>query len=63
MMRRIKASALVCLCALATGVVLAHGAGMIRLVGHEGPDDRRFATRDNIRILAVQPSGTLKPGV
>jgi hypothetical protein len=36
---------------------------MIRLVGHEGPDDRRFATRDKIRILAFQPSGTVQRGI
>ena len=63
MMRRIKAVALVFLCALGMGAVLAHGASMIRLVGHEGPDDRRFATRDKIRILAFQPNGPVKRGV
>ena len=63
MMRRFKAGALVCLCALATGAVFAHGASMIRLAGHEGPDDRRFATRDKIRILALQPSGPVQRGV
>lgn len=61
-MRRIKAGALVCLCVV-TGAVFAHGAGMIRFVGHEGPDDRRFATRDKIRILAFQPSGPVQRGV
>ena len=63
-MRRIKAAAaLVFLCALGMGAVFAHGASMIRLVGHEGPDDRRFATRDKIRILAFQPNGPVKRGV
>ena len=63
MMRSIKAVALVFLCALGIGAVLAHGASMIRLVGHEGPDDRRFATQDKIRILAFQPNGPVKRGV
>jgi hypothetical protein len=63
MMRCIKVAALVFLCALGTSAVLAHGASMIRLVGHEGPDDRRFVTRDKIRILAFQPSGPVQRGV
>ena len=62
-MRRIKAGALVYLCVLVTSAVFAHSANMIRLVGHEGPDDRRFATRDKIRILAFQPSGPVQRGV
>lgn len=62
-MRRIKAGALVYLCVVVTSAVFAHSANMIRLVGHEGPDDRRFATRDKIRILAFQPSGPVQRGV
>jgi hypothetical protein len=62
-MRRIKALALVFLCALGMGAAFARSESMIRLVGHEGPDDRRFATRDKIRILAFQPNGPVKRGV
>lgn len=32
-------------------------------VGHKGPDDRPFATRDKIRILAFLPNGPMKHGV
>jgi hypothetical protein len=60
---RIAAAALLCIGTLGVVAVLAHGAGMIRLVGHEGPDDRRVTTRDEIRILAFQPNGPVKPGV
>jgi hypothetical protein len=61
---RIKAAAaLVCLCALGASATFARDAGMIRLVGHEGPDDRRVTTRDKIRILAFQPNGPVKRGV
>jgi hypothetical protein len=54
MMRRIKATALVFLCALCTGVVLAH----------DEPGERpRLATGDKIRIVVFQPTGTVKRGV
>ena len=60
MMRRIKISALVFLCALGMGAVLAKGAS----VRHDDADDRpRLATGDKIRIVAFQPSGTVKRGV
>lgn len=63
MKRCIKACSLFCLYVLVTGAILAHGANITRLIGHEGPDDRRFATRDKVRILAFQPSGPVQSGV
>jgi hypothetical protein len=63
MVRRIQGYALVCLCALAVSAALAHGGGVFHFVRHEGPDDRRVATRDKIRILSFQPSGPVKLGV
>jgi hypothetical protein len=54
MMRRIKATALVFLCALGAGAVFAHD---------EGGDRPRVATGDKIRIVAFQPSGTVRRGV
>jgi hypothetical protein len=62
-MRRIRALVLVFLCALGMGAAFARSESTIRLVGHEGPDDRRFATRDKIRIVAFQPNGPVKRGV
>jgi hypothetical protein len=54
MIRRTKVVALIFLCALGTGVVLAHD---------EAGDRPRMATSDSIRIVAFQPSGTVKRGV
>ena len=60
MMRRIKISALVFLCALGIGAVLAKGES----VRHDDSDDPpRLATKDKIRILAFQPSDAVKSGV
>ena len=46
--------AFIFLCALGTGVVLAHD---------EAGDRPRLATGDKIRIVAFQPTGTVKGGV
>jgi hypothetical protein len=54
MIRRTKVVALIFLCALGTGVVLAHD---------EAGDRPRLATKDKIRILAFQPSGAVRSGV
>jgi hypothetical protein len=54
MMRRIKATALVFLCALGIGAALAHD---------EAGEKPRLATGDKIRIVAFQPSGTVRRGV
>src|SRR4029434_7276195 len=54
MIRRTKVVALIFLCALGTGVVLAHDEAGAR---------PRMATSDSIRIVAFQPSGTVKRGV
>jgi hypothetical protein len=54
MIRRTKVVALIFLCALCTGVVLAHD---------EAGDRPRLATKDKIRIVAFQPSGTVKRDV
>jgi hypothetical protein len=54
MMRCIKVAALVCLYALGMGAVFAHD---------EAGDQPRLATGDKIRIVAFQPSGTVKRGV
>jgi hypothetical protein len=54
MIRRIQAAALVFLCALGTGAVFAHD---------EAGDRPRLATGDKIRIVAFQPSGTVRRGV
>jgi hypothetical protein len=60
MMRRIKISAVVFLCALGMGAVFAQGAS----VRHDDADDPpRMATKDKIRILAFQPSGAVRPAV
>ena len=54
MMRRIKTAALACFFALGMGAAFAH----------DDPDNRpRMATGDSIRIVAFQPSGTVKRGV
>jgi hypothetical protein len=54
MMRRTKTAALACFFAL----------GMRAAFAHDDPDDRpRMATGDSIRIVAFQPSGTVKRGV
>jgi hypothetical protein len=54
MMRRIKTAALACLFTLGMGAAFAH----------DDADDRpRMATGDRIRIVAFQPSGTVKRGV
>ena len=54
MIRRTKVVGLIFLCALGTGVVLAHD---------EAGDRPRLATGDKIRIVAFQPTGTVKGGV
>ena len=53
-MRRIKATALVFLCAFGTGAAFAHD---------EADDRPRVVTGDKIRIIALQPSGPVRPGV
>ena len=53
MMRRISVAGLVFYCALGTGVGFAHDE-------NERP---RVATGDKIRIIALQPSGPVRPGV
>jgi hypothetical protein len=54
MMRCIKVAALVFLYALGIGAVFAHD---------EAGDRPRLATGDKIRIVAFQPSGTVRRGV
>jgi hypothetical protein len=54
MMRCIKAAVLVCLCALGTGAAFAHD---------EPGERQRLATGDKIRIVAFEPSGTVRRGV
>ena len=54
MMRRIKTAALACLFALGMGAAFAHD---------EAGEKPRLATGDKIRIVAFQPSGTVKRGV
>ena len=55
MMRRIKTAALVFLCALGTGVAFAHD--------EEDAYRPRVPTQDKIRIIALQPSAPVRPGV
>ena len=61
MIRRTKVVALIFfLCALGMGAVFAKGAS----VGHDESDEPpRLATKDKIRIVAFQPSGTVRRGV
>lgn len=54
MRRPIKAAAFVFLYALGASAVLAHD---------EADDRPHGSTRDKIRIIALQPSGPVKPGV
>jgi hypothetical protein len=54
MMRPIKAAAFVFLYALGASAVSAHD---------EADDRPHGSTRDKIRIIALQPSGPVKPGV
>jgi hypothetical protein len=54
MMRCIQAAALVLLCTLGTAVAFAHD---------EADDRPRVATGDKIRIISLQPSGPVTPGV
>lgn len=54
MMRCIKVAALVCMYALGMGAAFAHD---------DANDRPRMATGDRIRIVAFQPSGTVKRGV
>jgi hypothetical protein len=54
MMRCIKVAALIFLCALGRGAAFAHD---------EAGEKPRLATGDKIRIVAFQPSGTVKRGV
>ena len=54
MIRRTTVVAFIFLSALGTGVVLAHD---------EAGDRPRLATGDKIRIVAFQPTGTVKGGV
>jgi hypothetical protein len=54
MMRCIKVAALVFLCALGSGAAFAHD---------EAGEKPRLATRDKIRIVAFQPSGTVNHGI
>lgn len=59
MMRFVKTSALVFLCALGIGAALAKGASR----DDDGDDQPRMATADKIRIVAFQPAGTVTRGV
>jgi hypothetical protein len=54
MMRLTKAAALVFLCALGDSAAFAHD---------EADDRPHGSNRDKIRIIALQPSGPVKPGV
>ena len=54
MMRSAKFAAFVFLYALGTGTAFAHD---------EADDRPHGSTRDKIRIIALQPSGPVKPGV
>jgi hypothetical protein len=54
MIRHTTVAALVLLCALGNGVVLAHD---------EAVDRPRVANKDKISIVAFQPTGTVKSGV
>jgi hypothetical protein len=55
MLQRIKTCVLVFLCALCAGVTFAHD--------EEDAYRPRVPTQDKIRIIALQPSGAVKPGV